>query len=137
MGNLAAGLDDRVHALEIELRQLESERDRYAELFARAPCAYVLTDAGGAILEANAAAGELLGRPAGALAGKVFAYFVPLEQRRVFLGNLAALRPGARVAWQGAVRGRHADTRVEFTVRAAQRPRQVLLYWLLRPLERA
>ena len=134
MGNLAAGLEERLQALETELCRLEAERARYAEWFLRAPCAGLATDGRGAILEANEAAAQLLGRPAGALAGQLLASFVPMEQRRVFAGKVAALAPGGREAWAGALRGRRGDARVEFIVAAQRGARPALLYWVLRPL---
>ncbi|HEV7516178.1 MAG TPA: PAS domain-containing protein, partial [Thermoanaerobaculia bacterium] len=42
---------------------IEAERLRYAQLFELAPDAYLVTDAGGRIAEANRAAAELLATP--------------------------------------------------------------------------
>ncbi|HWA39522.1 MAG TPA: PAS domain-containing protein [Burkholderiales bacterium] len=93
MANLAADLDDRLRALERELEQLAADRQRYAELFAFAPEACVVTDVDGIILEANRAADALLdGR--GALRGKALDAFVPMEQRRIFLAQTSAAIEG-------------------------------------------
>ena len=47
--------------LEGQATQLAREKERYAEFFEFAPEAYVITDAGGSVREANLAALELLG----------------------------------------------------------------------------
>ncbi|HYW22564.1 MAG TPA: winged helix-turn-helix domain-containing protein [Terriglobales bacterium] len=53
----------------LALRELEDERRRYRDLFDLAADGYLVTDAQGAVVEANRAAGELLGRPAESLVG--------------------------------------------------------------------
>ncbi len=74
-----------VHQIELEmqneqLRQtqlaLEQSRDRYADLFERAPVAFVTFSANDLIIEANRLAGELLAAPAGQLIGRRFQDFV-------------------------------------------------------------
>jgi hypothetical protein len=144
---LATESDQRAQALEPEVEQLALERDRYADLFQLAPDAYLVTDLYGTIMEANAAATLLLGgaafaagaRPA-SLRAKALDLFIPLEQRGVFRGKLAAMGAGLspeRTAWRGALRGARADTNVEFTVgRIKHRALPVVsLCWLIRPLE--
>jgi hypothetical protein len=65
--------------------------------------------------------------------------FIPLEQRGVFRGKLAAVAAGAgaqRAAWRGGLRCAHADVNVEFAVgriRHRALP-MVSLCWLIRPL---
>jgi serine phosphatase RsbU (regulator of sigma subunit)/PAS domain-containing protein len=56
---------------------------------------FILLDRHGSILHANSAAGRLLGRPPGRLAGRPFALSVVQGSRRIFRGHLsAALRGG-------------------------------------------
>lgn len=56
---------------------------------------FVLLDRHGSIVQANGAAGRLLGRPPGRLAGRPFALSVEQGSRRAFRGHLsAALRGG-------------------------------------------
>jgi hypothetical protein len=108
--------------------------------------AYLVTDPYGTIMEANAAATLLLspsafgpGACAASLRAKALDLFIPLEQRGVFRGKLAAVAAGAgaqRAAWRGGLRCAHADVNVEFTVgriRHRALP-MVSLCWLIRPL---
>ena len=68
---------------------LEAERKRYADLFEFAPDAYVVTDAGGIIREANRAAEGLLGLRAKSLQGKPLTNCVAKDDRRDFRLMLA------------------------------------------------
>src|SRR5262245_6603341 len=72
---------EELHVAEEELRQqndelvlsrqtLEAERQRYRDLFERAPDGYVVTDKRGTIREANRVAARLLGVAQQALVGK-------------------------------------------------------------------
>lgn len=72
---------------------LDLERARYRELFEFAPVSYLITTAAGVILEANAAAAELLGVAPKYLLRKPLAVFVDLEGRIAFRD---LLRDGAR-----------------------------------------
>src|SRR5204863_1681766 len=91
---------------------LETERQRYQELFEFAPDAYLVTDTVGAIREANRGAAELLGIPSGLLLGKSLALFVAAEARSTFRSQLnrllqagpAGSRPGAVGAAEHALR---------------------------------
>src|SRR5262245_26976966 len=60
-------LDVMWEELQGQAELLTRENQRYAEFFEHAPDAYVVTDAGGNIREANRAAGELLGVARGSL----------------------------------------------------------------------
>ncbi|HZU76057.1 MAG TPA: PAS domain-containing protein, partial [Dehalococcoidia bacterium] len=60
---------------------VDAERRRYQEMFELAPNGYLVTDMEGTILEANRAAGELLGCASQLLIGKAFAGFVVDDQR--------------------------------------------------------
>jgi PAS domain S-box-containing protein len=100
--NAAAGRERRLAEIEQELGAqreelaaarglVEVEQSRYKELFELAPDAYLVTDASGRILEANRAAGALLGRRQQALIGQVFSSFVPAKQRQAFLRQFREL----------------------------------------------
>ena len=71
--------------------QLLTQRDRYYDLFQFAPDAYLLTDANGLILEANAAARKLLNIPQNCLLRKPLAVFVSQEERQAFRLHLNQL----------------------------------------------
>jgi len=83
----------QVHQIELgmqndELRQaqqdLETARDRYADLYNFAPAAYLTLGGQGEILEANLGAGELLGRERGRLLGEKFTHFIASESQDAF-----------------------------------------------------
>ncbi|MFL6195334.1 MAG: ATP-binding protein [Thermoanaerobaculia bacterium] len=97
---------DEVEAVETELARqneelisareaLEIERHRYKDLFDRAPDGYLVTDAQGAIEEANQAASTLLSANNRGLRRKPLAVFVPPERRPEFRALLHALKPGS------------------------------------------
>jgi PAS domain S-box-containing protein len=140
MPTVASESDQRAApAPELEFEQLALERDRYFDLFELAPDAYLVTDPYGIIMEANAAASVLLGASAAGLRGRAFDLFIPLEQRGVFRGKLAALAAGPgpdRATWRGGLRCARSDFKVDFTVgriRHRALP-MVSLCWLVRPL---
>ena len=68
---------------------IDAERERYVDLFEFAPDAYLETDGFGKILEANSAAGALLGVPARFLRGKLVQSFVAPADRPAVRGLLA------------------------------------------------
>src|ERR1700682_4048083 len=88
---LATESDQGVKTPELEVEQLALERNRYADLFELAPDAYLVTDPYGIIMEANAAATRLLGASTAGLRARALDLFIPLEQRGVFRGKLAAM----------------------------------------------
>ncbi len=93
--------------LENSHRLIEEERRRYADLFAFAPDAYLVTDLFGMILEANRAAGELLGSSPYFLVGKPLANFVVMSERMAFRGGLNRLpKVGRREGWMVRLRPR-------------------------------
>src|SRR5712671_7030413 len=119
MPTLATESDQGAKAPELEVEQLTLERDRYADLFELAPDAYLVTDPYGIIMEANAAATRLFGAWSAGLRGKALDLFIPLEQRGVFRGKLAAMAAGPgpdRATWRGGLRCARADIGVDFTV---------------------
>jgi PAS domain S-box-containing protein len=73
---------------------LDAERTRYRDLFDGAPVAYVVTDADGAVRDANVAAGRLVGVPARELIRKPLVAYVAAEDRRRFRDTLTLLAAG-------------------------------------------
>lgn len=71
--------------------QVAAQRARYYDLFQFAPDAYLLTDANGLILEANASARQLLNIPNNAFIRKPLVVFVPQEERQAFRSYLNQL----------------------------------------------
>ena len=129
MANLAEDLDVRLRALERELEVLAVERQRYAELFAFAPEAFVVTDPNGTILEANQAADALL-EGAGALRGAAIDAFVPMEQRRIFQAEAGAAIEGVGHGRLPAkLRLARGDVAVEVSLRRLRNGR---IAWTLR-----
>jgi PAS domain S-box-containing protein len=68
--------------------QVVVQRDRYYDLFQFGPDAYLLTDADGLILEANAAARKLLNIRQNSLIRMPLAGFIPLVERQAFRSYL-------------------------------------------------
>jgi PAS domain S-box-containing protein len=71
------------------------ERRRYEELFDFAPGGYLVTDRNGVIRQANRAAYELFGRPAGTLTGKPLLVLVGKADRKRFLSLLGQAHAGS------------------------------------------
>ncbi len=78
--------------LELACELLERERAKYMDLFEQSPDAYVATDTGGSITDANAAAGGLFGAEPSALVGKPLITFVARQDTRTFRDRLRQLR---------------------------------------------
>ncbi len=118
---------------------LAAERQSHADFFEYAPDAYVVTEPQGEIREANRAARELLGGPAGALDGASLANFVAEGERAAFRGRLVAARgrpDGEMEEWAGTlVRGAGEPRKVLFRVRSIKVRRKNAdgLCWLIRP----
>ncbi|WP_339461706.1 PAS domain-containing protein [Nodularia spumigena] len=82
----------------IETRNwLETERQRYQDLFEFAPDGYLVTNTEGIIQEANLAAAQLLNVSRQLLVGKPIVNFVRLEEREPFRSELNQLRQSDRV----------------------------------------
>ena len=80
---------------------LETERQRYQELFEFAPYGYLMTDTAGTIQEANHAAGNLLNVSQRFLVGKPLLVFVAEEERQNFHAQLLQLQALEQVKdWQ-------------------------------------
>jgi PAS domain S-box-containing protein len=73
---------------------LETERQRYQELFESAPVAYLITDPQARIGEANRAAARLLAVEQGFLAGKPLAAYVASGDRWAFRAMVTRLQRG-------------------------------------------
>ena len=80
---------------------VEEERQRYQDLFDFAPDGYLVTDADGKILEANRAAGLLLGVLPRHLANKPLAVYVAPESRPAFRAALIPIAAGGRAGGVG------------------------------------
>jgi PAS domain S-box-containing protein len=117
---------------------LQRELRRYAEFFEFAPDAYLVTDAGGSVREANRAAAELLGLSRDRLTGQPLSAFVPSADRVGFLASMVALQAGAQAqaVWEARIQpasGKPLACR--FSVRAIPLHKSGVggLCWLLRP----
>jgi PAS domain S-box-containing protein len=125
--------------LELQERteELESQRQRYSDLFEFAPHAYVVTDPCGTILEANLESVELLHWSSAELRGMAIESLIPMEQRLVFRGNfISVIGAGGtgRKSWHGAIEGKKGRlVGVEFSVRRIMRQNVTHLCWQLRP----
>src|SRR5262249_9562871 len=86
-----------VHQVELEIqndklklaqRELETNLQRYTELFDFAPIGYATLGADGTVREINHAGASLIGRERGILAGRRFETFVADGDRKTFAGLL-------------------------------------------------
>jgi PAS domain S-box-containing protein len=125
----------RVHQIELELQNeelrdaqreleescasLEASKHLYRELFEEAPIGFLRLDPEGAIVEANQAASELLGAPAGELAGRKLPELVaPESQDAYYLHRRGVLDDGRAIPIAVALRGLDGLTReVEIRMR--------------------
>jgi PAS domain S-box-containing protein len=125
--------------LQAQATQLERENARYAEFFEFAPDPYVITDAGGGVREANAAAGELFGVARADMVGRPLCDFVAEEDRLAFLTRSTRLTTdpaAARGGWRARVRPPGGVALAcDFSVRAIPLKRSGVsgLCWLVRP----
>lgn len=115
-------------------QKLEVDRDYYRELFDFAPDAYLVTDAGGTIREANHAAVQLLGSDRAHLVSQPFASFVSETDRATFYAMLAQLHHSNRLEeWEVRLQGRDLMQNAAITVTAAQdREGRKILRWQVR-----
>jgi PAS domain S-box-containing protein len=132
-------LDVMWEELQGQAALLTRENERYAQFFQFAPDAYLITDAGGNIREANQAALELLKAPLGEVAGKPLSMFIVPEDRVGFLTRSVGLMFGAAgmpPAWRSRLQTLEgAALEVEFAVRAIPLKKSGIggICWLLRP----
>ena len=122
-------LDVMWEELQGQAALLVREKERYAEFFEYAPDAYLITDAGGSIREANQAALEFLNAPRDELVGHSLSQYVAPEDRVNFL---------ARAVWRTRLQPREREAlAAEFSVRAIPLKKSGVagLCWLMRPIK--
>jgi len=122
-------LDVMWEELQGQAALLVREKERYAEFFEYAPDAYLITDAGGSIREANQAAREFLNAPRDAVVGHSLSQYVAPEDRVNFL---------ARAVWRTRLQPREREAlAAEFSVRAIPLKKSGVagLCWLMRPIK--
>jgi PAS domain S-box-containing protein len=118
---------------------LQRESERYQEFFEFAPDAYLVTDAGCNVREANRAATDLLALTKADLLGQPLTRFVADKDRVHFLSRFVSLvnQPGAQsVAWECAIQPRgRAPVATVISVRAIPLRKSGVagLCWLVRP----
>ena len=119
---MAADLED-LKAMWLELRahvdRLAGERQQYVDFFEQSPAAYVVTDARGAIEDANGAAVDILQRRKRYLRGKPLAALVALDWRAEFRRRLRAIgeSAGADRSWRTVFEAPELRTEVTLTAR--------------------
>ncbi len=92
-----AELEIQNEELRIARRELERERERYAELFESAPVGYLVLDSNGTVREVNLTAMEMLGLDRGRVIGRQLSRFVSPGTRSRFFAHLRRLtQTGAR-----------------------------------------
>ena len=130
-------LDVMWEELQGQAAMLLRENARYAEFFEYSPDAYVITDVGGNVREANQAALELLGAPRNQIVAHPLSEHVAQDDRVAFLTRTVGLMLGGNpLTWQGRLQVAHATpVAVEFSVRAIPLKKSGVggLCWLIRP----
>ena len=131
-------LDVMWEELEGQAERLLRESERYAEFFDYAPDAYLVTDAGGNIREANRAATELFGAPRDELVGKPLASLMAEQDRVAFLSHFVGTVLGEPVhpaTWRASIHSRGKPLAAIISVRAIPLRRSGVagLCWLIRP----
>ena len=134
-------LDVMWEELQGQAEALSRENERYAEFFENAPDAYVITDAGGNVREANRAAIELLGTAGDGLVGSPLSAFVAERDRVRFLSGFVGMFVDPHVSyvtWECALQPAGGPERaVRLSVRAIPLKKSGVrgLCWLMRPPE--
>jgi len=132
-------LDVMWEELQGQATLLLRENARYAEFFQYAPDAYLITDAGGSVREANQAALELLHAPRDTVVGRALSEYVGDDDRVAFLTHTVSLMLGGAVqpvAWRAQLKcGAGEPLAAEFSVRAIPLKKGGVggLCWLIRP----
>ena len=131
-------LDVMWEELQGQAALLVRENERYAEFFEFAPDAYLITDAGGSVREANQAALELLQSSRDAIVGKPLSGYVAEDDRVAFLARAVGLMMGAAkpLAWKAHLQpGAGNRFAAEFSVRSIPLKKSGVagLCWLIRP----
>jgi PAS domain S-box-containing protein len=110
--------------LRAHVDQLAGEREQYLDFFEQSPEAYVVTDAEGAIVDANGAATDIVHRRRRFLRGKPFAVLVALDRRAEFRSRLKQLlsrEPDAPRTWRTVLEAPELRIEVELTARLIDR----------------
>lgn len=132
-------LDVMWEELQGQAAMLVRENERYAEFFEYAPDAYLITDAGGSIREANQAAAELLATSREDVLSRTLSEYIAPDDRVPFLTRTVGLMLGAPNKphnWKCRLQpARAAPLEVEFSVRAIPLKKSGVggLCWLIRP----
>jgi PAS domain S-box-containing protein len=132
-------LDVMWEELQGQAALLMRENERYAEFFQYAPDAYLITDAGGSIREANQAALELLKAARDDVVGHPLSQFVGAADRVTFLARTVGLMLDGAVkplTWRAHLEPlTGAALGAEFSVRAIPLKKSGVggLCWLIRP----
>ena len=132
-------LDVMWEELQGQAALLVRENERYAEFFEYSPDAYLITDAGGSVREANQASLELLGAARDDIVGKPLSDCIAEEDRVAFLARTVGLMLGTStkpLVWAARLStGKDEPLAVEFTVRAIPLKKSGVggLCWLVRP----
>jgi PAS domain S-box-containing protein len=133
-------LDVMWEELQGQADSLTREHQRYAQFFEHAPDAYVVTDVGGNIREANRAAGELLQTDPRHLVRRPLSGFLTESDRVAFLSRFVGLLVDGvgKDGWDAHLeRASGAPLRAHFSVRAIPLGKSGVggLCWLIRPLD--
>jgi len=130
-------LDVMWEELQGQAALLERENERYAEFFEYSPDAYLVTDVGGNMREANQAALELLASHREGIIGQPLSHYIADEDRVSFLTRtVSPMLGGKSLAWQARLKpAAGAPLLVEFSVRAIPLKKSGVggLCWLIRP----
>jgi PAS domain S-box-containing protein len=132
-------LDVMWEELQGQASLLLRENERYAEFFQYAPDAYLITDAGGGIREANEAALELLKAPREEVLARPLSAYIAAEERVGFLARTVSLMLGAAakpLVWRTQLQTHEgAAVAAELSVRAIPLKKSGVggLCWLIRP----
>lgn len=131
-------LHQQAEELEASRAQVEAERLRYQNLFEFMPCAYLVTDTQGKILEANYAATTLLNVEHRFLGDKLLVSFIPPQERRAFRSKLAQLNTSDWLQeWIARLQPRQAeilDVSMSVAVVRHSQGNQVSLRWIVRDI---
>ncbi|RPI51622.1 MAG: PAS domain S-box protein, partial [Chloroflexi bacterium] len=123
--------------------ELRAERRRYLDLFEFAPDGYLVTDLQGFVLEANRAAGLLLGAEERILVNKPLLLFVAAPDQENFIQKTAsAMDADEPVHWEAQLESRDGPAfQAALTVDASLIPgegagERTILRWLIRDITR-
>jgi len=132
-------LDVMWEELQGQATLLMRENQRYAEFFQYAPDAYLITDVGGSIREANEAALELLKAAREDVVARALSHYIAPDDRAAFLTATVGLMLGAATkptSMRARLRLRSSEVlEAEFSVRAIPLKKSGIggLCWLVRP----